>query len=665
MVTRNETLRTPMPANPNAGNMNFYRSREEWAAEGARNAAANAALRQSEQARIDREWGGAKTPTPPGDGPFAMPRPVAQPPAVPPPQPRAPVVNAYAAGAAEMAKQNQFGDAASGVASPQNLRNTAPTPAAPAAPAAPTPRPSFADQMNGFQNQLDAQTASGPGPAPRPPSPEEILDKQIRAAGAGNAGTIAPEMLRDFQVRNAGQGNVGKVDLPIKLNTPAQNKQAATDTFNDVAGVKAPPGFEDLRVNQIQTGRDANGQFFMRGFGDPNGQANNQAALIKAAQSGDMTGLSGLQRSQADILRSGGTFDSYGNLQRKETTDFLAREAAAKQAEQSRPRGGGQTSAPNVDPRWAAFEKAKASGAFQKDPKEGLRQYDNRMRAMVQTLGFDMSDLGNLRTNAKDRANNQDTNATNRRGQDMDLQGKLLPKQMEAQMAQAQRQRMADTLRAATPMGADGKPTGEVNYAAAMQIAIENGDAGMAKTFAEYLDSQQKLVSGNNKVSGENMDRLSRFATQRDPENPAKLNEAANRDLINSVLAARPELASAPDPVLNAEMPGIMAQHSVLEKINRARREQQGAGFRGDILPSANPAPESDFTGQVPDSFWKNWNRTSSEGWLNWLGAEGGDTTLRNNAGWEGTYNLGKLNSDERAYIASRIKAVKEANEKK
>lgn len=301
---------------------------------------------------------------------------------------------------------------------------------------------------------------------------------------------------------------------------------------------------------------------------------------------------------------------------------------------------------------------------FEQRSGEGGRQYIARMNAM-------QADAASLRSDATTRRGQdltQETDlrrdGTTRRGQDMDLQGRLMPKQMEIQMAQAQRQRMVDTLRGATPVGKDGKPTGGINYLAAMESALANGDAATAKSISEFVEAQQKLTSGTNKISGENMNRFKRFGTLRGED--GKLDEVANQDLMNSILSQRPELMTAPDSVLNRDMPAIVAEQSVLQKINKARAEQGGFTLADEwtpFTPNFLPPTTGDFSGRVPDSFFKQFSTTDQAGFLGggW-GSSAGDSFLGTGGLWNNKYNLGNLNADERAYIARRIK---EANKTK
>lgn len=324
--------------------------------------------------------------------------------------------------------------------------------------------------------------------------------------------------------------------------------------------------------------------------------------------------------------------------------------------------GGNQNATVMSGQTYGVLGQSGAGEMFKKQSGETNRNYRARMAAM-------QSEAASLRGDATTRRGQdltQETDirrdGTTRRGQDMDLQGRIMPKQMEMEQARAQRQRMVDTLRGATPVGKDGKPTGGINYLAAMESALANGDTATAKSISEFVEAQQKFVSGTNKISGENMERFRRFGTLRGED--GKLDEVANQDLMNSILSQRPELMTAPDPVLNRDMPAIVAEQSVLQKVNKARAEQTGWGFRGDYIPSLNSREPVAYTGQVPDSFWRGYDKVGVEGFFNGAGAEDGDVTLRSSKGTvEGRYNLGDgFNDQERAYIARRIQ---EANKTK
>jgi hypothetical protein len=329
---------------------------------------------------------------------------------------------------------------------PQNLRPVAQA------------RPSFADQMNVFQAELDKSTASGPATAPaRPKTPEEI-DREIRNRGRGNLGVIPdnlkPQAVTDTnnaKLRNdrvnfgtealnndpglrAGFTNaeVGAMNPAGRVRMERQPNGTMSFSGRDVSGAvsyvdpegKAMPGMGQKGTGWGQTGNVAAGGG--AGFISASNPGND--ALVQAAQSGDYSGLTPLQQSQANILRQGGTFDASGNLQRRETTEFLAREAAAKEAAAAQPRSGGGGGGVNLT---APAPAAREVGM------ERLRQAVSRPNVNARLIR-DLAQLETGRfTNAADnstsRANNESTNETQRRGQDMSEQQSLRTAQATAE----------------------------------------------------------------------------------------------------------------------------------------------------------------------------------------------------------------------------------------
>jgi hypothetical protein len=212
---------------------------------------------------------------------------------------------------------------------------------------APTPRPSFADQMNEFQKQLDVQTASGPGdPGPRLPSPEEVLDKQIRNAGEGNRGTVRlltdeqkAKGLADTRAMNLRDGNILR---SVAANGTVEYTDGGRPLRDGARIVDAKTGDFMPQRGQVIT---ANGPVTLSEYGYVINHTDHIDRVNKAVASGDISKLSPNEQRMAQKIAAGGRFDSVGNINSKETLDTLARRDAELQR-QNQGGGGSQLRSP-------------------------------------------------------------------------------------------------------------------------------------------------------------------------------------------------------------------------------------------------------------------------------------------------------------------------------
>lgn len=158
---------------------------------------------------------------------------------------------------------------------------------------------------------------------------------------------------------------------------------------------------------------------------------------------------------------------------------------------------------------------------------------------------------------------------TTLRGQDMDLQSRILPKQMEIQMARQMR-----ALRGQALMAAKGDPT------AAAAILAQYGDIDGAKFMTEQSQAAQ---TRGEKTAAAGRDRLKHLATEIDPKtglpviNEAKL--AAVMHNANS-LAPRFSTASAEDQA--AMEPTITAGEMLRQGMNSTQNNSRWDNFWGN-----------------------------------------------------------------------------------
>jgi len=154
-----------------------------------------------------------------------------------------------------------------------------------------------------------------------------------------------------------------------------------------------------------------------------------------------------------------------------------------------------------------------------------------------------------------DRVLNVQTQAaTNRRDQDMRLQGQLLPKQMEIQMAQQMRRIHGDLMKAS---GGD--------YGKAAQLASAYGLGDHAKNFMELGQAEQKF--GSEKLNAVRDMFKGQFAS---PDKDGKLvrDELLESQAAAMALAANPSFASMPQDQRNELVGNIGRQVKQLQSAN-------------------------------------------------------------------------------------------------
>lgn len=154
-----------------------------------------------------------------------------------------------------------------------------------------------------------------------------------------------------------------------------------------------------------------------------------------------------------------------------------------------------------------------------------------------------------------DRVLNVQTQAsTNRREQDMRLQGQLLPKQMEIQMAQQMRRIHGELWKAS-----GGDP------AVAAQLANSAGLGDHAKNFMDLAQAQQKF--GSDKLNAVR-DMFKGQFTSPDKDGKPVRDEVLEAQAAAQALAANPDLASLPQDKRNEVIGNIGRQVKQLQSAN-------------------------------------------------------------------------------------------------
>lgn len=136
---------------------------------------------------------------------------------------------------------------------------------------------------------------------------------------------------------------------------------------------------------------------------------------------------------------------------------------------------------------------------LKRQPNEPSYNYNARVNAAEKMLGLDVDERGNIRNNETSSANNAETNATTRRGQDMDLAEKLAAQKATANKTAGERELMAMI---------DEKSGGDMRTAAA--LAMKEGRPDIADTMLKIDGTVQDRDDKNRKNA---IDSFSNFYT--------------------------------------------------------------------------------------------------------------------------------------------------------
>lgn len=155
------------------------------------------------------------------------------------------------------------------------------------------------------------------------------------------------------------------------------------------------------------------------------------------------------------------------------------------------------------------------------------------------------------------------------RGQDMDLQSRILPKQMEIQLAQRMR-----ALRGQALMAAKGDPT------AAAEILAQYGDTDGAKFMTEQSQAAQ---TRGEKTAAAGRDRLKHLATELDPKTGLPvINEAKLASVMHNANSMAPQFSTASAEDQAAMEPTITAGEMLRQGMNSTQNNSRWDNFWGN-----------------------------------------------------------------------------------
>lgn len=229
------------------------------------------------------------------------------------------------------------------------------------------------------------------------------------------------------------------------------------------------------------------------------------------------------------------------------------------------------------------------------------------------------------------------TNQTTLRGQDMELQGRLLPKQMEMEMAQRMRQ-----LNAQIYQQSGGDPR------KAQEMALRMGMDGEA--FGKLADANQ---ARSDKSRQQTRDLLAPAAITKDKDGNDVINPARQAQVEAAVRDAYPNFESLPPAEKAAAAQRVLA----MENIRAAANDRKDVGLRkatGLDTPAfaMNTLPE--FVGPAEEvGFWEG---------LTTIGAERGDLRVPVKGGGTQHLNRGRLTQAELETLKNNGAQLRGAN---
>jgi hypothetical protein len=388
----------------------------------------------------------------------------------------------------------------------------------------------------GFRDILRAQDGAsepaGSSPSLRDPAFARGAQTLARTGAKQDPSVGGGRMNPTLSIQGAGPTDFNRTsDIQKHLDTNGPMPPSMTDgniwkskdrngttTYSGVGGgagtiMDANTGMPTPNQGNVIT---ANGPVTLSKYGYVIANKPDNTALIKAAQSGDYSGLSSLQQQQADILRSGGTFDSAGNLQRKETTDTLAREGLrqeqAAQAAQNRPQvqtigsygPDGKLDGYGLE-SYASRRNWEISGAARRQPGESGKDFRARMDGTLKGIESREKNSTDLRTNAAtnetSRLNNSENNETQRRGQDMTAAERRAERDSRLRQQQAMGeiwQKSGGNARVAADMalsaGLDGSGFLNIGQTAQALDKTDRDEAFQSMAWAAETDENDKIT---------------------------------------------------------------------------------------------------------------------------------------------------------------------------
>lgn len=384
-----------------------------------------------------------------------------------------------------------------------------------------SPQPSAPPGVGGGRSAgIGAEALAVPGTAENPSPQNSPFDKTADVQASIETGNI-PKSLQDGRIWNSGNSYTG-----MNVGPGAAIVDAATGMNRDPRGGM---------VGDSGAGGLA---------GDP------RLVLGRAAETGDLRGLSDLQRRQVAMLRDGGEFDAFGNIRTRQTQETLARANAGRSLRGAADGQAGQTLSP-AEQAMQTIEQMRARG----------------MRVTGSTLRALMNDATAMR-------NADAGEATARRGQDM-LAGTARNKILAEQAAALRlRERRAGYWNQA---GGDARLAAELAYA----------DGDTDAPFADIAKNAQTLDfnAGNNALVG-----LEQFMKPGEDGKIPESERARVRGLAQSVV---PGFLTMNERERREKQPVVNAALKIVEGINDTRNNRwaQAVGFDRSS-PEARSLPD-------------------------------------------------------------------------